>query len=109
MFHVEHLDGFWGCNRAKDHLPAGRAGLIALAEPEEKKKAFGPQKAKGMTDEKSSTWNIRGCFAGNWTKGPLPARQAGLITLAEPGGKEKAFGLLRAKGNTEEKKFHVEH
>ena len=65
-----------GGNRAKGHLPAGRAGLVSWAEPEEKKKAFGLQKAKGMTEErKSSTWNIEGYFAGIGQKAPsLPDR-----------------------------------
>ncbi len=137
-----------GGNRAKGHLPAGRAGLVSWAEPEEKKKAFGPQRAKdmteekvprgtlkgalqeigqkapslpdrpgwflrpsrrkrkkafgpqrakGMTDEKSSTWNIEGYFAGNWTKGPLPARQAGLVSWAEPDEKKKPLVCCEPK------------
>ena len=40
----------------------------------------------------------------NWTKSPLPAKQAGLISLAEPEAKEKAFGLQKAKDLTDEKR-----
>ena len=96
-------------NWTKGPLPAAQAGLIALSEPKEKKKAFGLLRAKGNTEEKKfhvEHWRV---LCRNWTKGPLPAAQAGLIALSEPKEKKKASGLLRAKGNTEEKKFHVEH
>ena len=42
-------------------------------------------------------------------KRPPPCQKGRADCFGRAGGKEKAFGLLQAKGNTEEKKFHVEH
>lgn len=82
-----------GGKETKDTRPVGKTGLIALAEPEAKEKAFGPQRAKGMI-EKSSTWNICIIAGGKGTKGTRLVSKTGLIALAEPEGKEKAFGPL---------------
>ena len=104
MFHVEHLDGFGGVIGQKAPSLPDRPGWF-LGRAGGKEKTFGLQKAKGNTEErKSSTWNIEGYFAGNWTKGPLPARQAGLVSWAEPEEKKKAFGPQKAKGITDEKR-----
>ena len=95
-----------GGKEAKGTRPVSKAGLIALAEPEEKKKAFGLLRAKGNTEErKSSTWNIGKCFAGNRTKGPFPAAQAGLVSWAEPEEKKKPLVCCEPKGGPEKKRY----
>ena len=109
MFHVEHLDGFGGVIGQKAPSLPDRPGWFLGPSRMKRKNLWSAASQRQYRRKKKfhvEHWMVL-CRKSDKRPPPCQTGRAGFLDRA--GGKEKTFGLLQAKGNTEEKKFHVEH